>query len=407
MIFHAVRFVGYARDRRHHGIAAGKRHQDRSLADRVAVLEVGLRCEVPRRALQVIGHGPVVLQVELLLHDRRDHRADAAQLRVAERVARSGIGEEPALRVGKAFRHADAAVAVALDPGVDRGEELRFVERNLGEEEQQRYRRLRVVGHSHRRGDPSRVATHDFEHEDLGRRLRHRRDIERRLAHRRGDVFRDRSETGTVVGDGKVVVDGLRNVHRGERIAELRGDLRHLEAGVGGIVAAVVEKVADVVRTEHVDQPLVLRAVLVEPLQLVSARAERAGRGVLQRGDRGRRLAAGVDEILGQRADDAVAPGIDLADLCTVQTRGLDDPGSARIDDRGHAAGLRVEGIAFRHGLCNSFEGMPRQEVRCRFSQARQGDRGPARSWNPSPAPASSIRARPRCRPSRGRGAPG
>jgi hypothetical protein len=103
------------------------------------------------------------------------------------------------------------------------------------------------------------------------------------------------------------------------------------------------------VRAEHVDQPLVLRAVLFQSLELVAARAERAGRGVLQRGDRARRLATGVDEVLGERADDAVAPGIDLADPFPSLARRLDDPLGGDVDDGGDSAGLGVEGVT-RHG---------------------------------------------------------
>ena len=59
-------------------------------------------------------------------------------------------------------------------------------------------------------------------------------------------------------------------------VAHLRADLRHLEAGVGGIAAAVVEKVTDVMSTEYVNEALVLGAVLIEAFKLVAARAEGA-----------------------------------------------------------------------------------------------------------------------------------
>jgi hypothetical protein len=66
-------------------------------------------------------------------------------------------------------------------------------------------------------------------------------------------------------------------MHSGQRIAELLRDLRDLEAGVGGIVAAVVEEIADVVRAEDIDQALVLRAVFLEPLELVATGRYRSG----------------------------------------------------------------------------------------------------------------------------------
>ena len=94
----AVRLVGDARDRRHHGVPARERQLDRRLADGVALLEVGLRREVARRALQIVGDRPVILVLELVLHERRDQRADAAQLRVAERVLRARLRHQLARR---------------------------------------------------------------------------------------------------------------------------------------------------------------------------------------------------------------------------------------------------------------------------------------------------------------------
>ena len=202
----------------------------------------------------------------------------------------------------------------------------------------------------HGGGDPAGVAAHHLEDEDLGRGLGHRLHVEARLAHAGGHVLGHRAEARAVVGDRQVVVDRLGHVHGDERIAHLGGDARDLEAGVGGIVAAVVEEVADVVRLEHLDQALVLVAALLDALELVAAGAEGAARRVHERADVRGRLAAGVDEVLGERADDAVAARVDLADLRLVLPRRLDDARGARVDHRGDAAGLRVEGVAGHGG---------------------------------------------------------
>ena len=116
------------------------------------------------------------------------------------------------------------------------------------------------------RGDPAGVAPHHFEHEHLGRGLGHRAHVERRFQRGHRDVFGDRAEAGAAVGDGQVVVHGLRHVDGLHRIAHAFGQLRDLEAGVGGIAAAVVEEVADVVRLEHLDQALVFALVLFQRL---------------------------------------------------------------------------------------------------------------------------------------------
>ena len=63
--------------------------------------------------------------------------------------------------------------------------------------------------------------------------------------------------------------------------------------------------------------------------------------------DRARRLLAGVDQVFGERTDDAVATSIDLADAVAMATRSLDDCASRDVDDGGHAAGLGVEGVSF------------------------------------------------------------
>src|SRR4030095_9251203 len=152
-----------------------------------------------------------------------------------------------------------------------------------------------------------------------------------------------------VVGDRRIVVDRLRYVHRDQRIAKRRGDLRHLQAGVGGVVASVIEKIPDVVRAEHLDQPFVLRTALVQSLELVAGRAERTARRVREGGDRARGFAVRVDQVLGERTDDPVATGVDVADFGTVLARRLDDGCRGGVDDGGDAAGLRVEGVARAH----------------------------------------------------------
>ena len=88
--------------------------------------------------------------------------------------------------------------------------------------------------------------------------------------------FATEPKPGHAVGVRQVVVDGLRHADADDLVAELITDLRHLVSGVHGIVAAVVEEVADVVRLEDLDEALVLGAVLLEALELVARRAEGA-----------------------------------------------------------------------------------------------------------------------------------
>ena len=55
-------------------------------------------------ALQVVGHRPVILVAVRLADHVGDHRADAAELRMAESVRGARIGQELAVRVARRLR---------------------------------------------------------------------------------------------------------------------------------------------------------------------------------------------------------------------------------------------------------------------------------------------------------------
>ena len=164
------------------------------------------------------------------------------------------------------------------------------------------------------RDDPAGMPAHDFHDEHLRRRLGHRGHVERGFARGNRHVLRHRAEARRAVGVRQVVVDGLRHADADDAVAELITDLGHLVSGVHGIVAAVVEEVADVVRLEHFDEALVLRAVLLEALELVARRPESAGRRVSEALDSGAGFLAAIDEVFGERADDAVTARVHLVD---------------------------------------------------------------------------------------------
>ncbi len=89
---------------------------------------------------------------------------------------------------------------------------------------------------------------------------------------------------------------------------------------------------------EYFNQPLIFSAVGFQALQLVTAGAEGAGRRVAQGGDVLGRLQAGIDQLFGQRTDDAVTAGVHLADLVRVLTGCFDYAGCGGVDDGGNAA---------------------------------------------------------------------
>src|SRR5688500_5227434 len=99
-------------------------------------------------------------------------------------------------------------------------------------------------------------------------------------------------------------------------------------------------------RFEHFDQALVLARVVVVLLQFVARRSKCAGWRVTQGADRSSRLLARIDQILVERAHDAVAPGVELANFALVLAAGFDNATSRCIDDGGDPAGLGIKGVA-------------------------------------------------------------
>ena len=206
-----------------------------------------------------------------------------------------------------------------------------------------------LAGQAARRRNPAGMTSHDLEHEDFGGGAGHRQHVERRLARRHGNVLGGRAESGAAVGDRQIVVDGLGYADAGNGMAQLHADFGHLVRGIHGIVAAVVEEIADVVRAKHRDQALVLGAVLVDPRQLVARGSEGASRRMAQRPDRRRTLLAGIDHVLGERADDAVPSRINLADPVAVLAGRFDQSAGGCVDDGGDPAGLGIKGVLWSH----------------------------------------------------------
>src|SRR6202521_6144675 len=89
------------------------------------------RCDVARRALQVIRHRPVILVAMRLAHHVGDQRGYPAQLRMSEGVAGAGVGEELAVRIRGSLGDHDYAVTVVADALAHAIEEFLLLERHF------------------------------------------------------------------------------------------------------------------------------------------------------------------------------------------------------------------------------------------------------------------------------------
>ncbi len=169
------------------------------------------------------------------------------------------------------------------------------------------------------------------------------------------DVFDDGAVAGAVVGDGQVVVDGLGNADDAEGVALFLGELGDLVGGVLGIVAAGVEKVADVVGLEDLEDAFKVGLLL----ELVAAGAEGGAGGMLEGADGLLGLRREIDEVFLEDAEHTVQGAVDLFDFIVVERFG-DHAGHAGVDDGRGAAGLADQGITyefFGHGVYGLLKG--------------------------------------------------
>ena len=150
-----------------------------------------------------------------------------------------------------------------------------------------------------------------------------------------------------MIGAKQVVVDSLGHAHHPALIAGLGHEAAHLGAGVHGIVAAVVEEVADVVLFEDLQDALIVGIIHIRVLHLIAAGAQSGGRGVFQQLQLGGVLLAHVEQPVVQHALDAVLRAQDAGDIGIFQ-RGADNAVRTGVDDGSGSAGLAEDAGAFQ-----------------------------------------------------------
>ena len=244
------------------------------------LFDIGLACEVCAAALEQRQLNAAHLRAGLFLHDARQQRGEAAELRVAKAVRRAGLGlgDKAAIGIVDALGYGDHAAAGLLVDALDVGKERVHVEISLGQVDEVGtravLRRERGGG-----GQPTGVAAHDLDNADHARVVDVRVLIDLHQARR--DVLGGAGVAGAVVGAIKVVVDRLGHAHDAALVADLLHVLADLIAGIHRVISAVVEEIADVVLFKYLEDALVIGVVLVGVLHLVAAGAEGGGGGVL------------------------------------------------------------------------------------------------------------------------------
>ena len=323
----------------------GRRVLDGGGANGGRFLRVVRGTDAREGTLQVAeGVGAHALDVGLVLDDLDEIVAEGAragELDVAVGVdflgGGRGDGDGRSGGVGDAFGDGDEAAAVFGDAGLDVGDELVDAERALGQVDEVRAGAFVGAGEGGGGGQEAGVAAHD----DVDLDARQRRVVEVVAHEGLRDELGGGSEAGGVVVFAQVVVDGLGDVEAVELVLVLLGRLVDDVGGLGGVVAADVEEVADVVLLELLEDG---EAVVVGGL--LADGAEGGGGGLGDEGEGGGGFAAEVDEILVEDALDAVEGTVDLLDFLVLL--GFEDRADeALVDDDGRPAALRDSSILY------------------------------------------------------------
>ena len=163
----SVLFAGFSFDSWHDGVSTVQGKLDGRSAERNRLIDIGLTGNVTRSALQIVGHGPVILVAQMCFHHSGQQRCQTTKLRVAKCVRFALVSEQLAICGASAFGSDNDAIPKALDAITDSAEKCRLVEGDL--REQNNVGRIPSLCRSKaaRTGNPAGVSAHDLKNENL------------------------------------------------------------------------------------------------------------------------------------------------------------------------------------------------------------------------------------------------
>ena len=247
-----------------------------------------------------------------------------------------GLGHKAAVLIVDTLGHSHDAVALFGVYTLDILNELGHAEVHLGQIDQIGACAV-FTGQGSGSGQPAGMAAHDLHHHDHTGVVH--MGVQVYFHHGGGDILGGRAEAGAVVGAEQIVVDGLGYTHDPALVAHGLHVLIDLIAGIHGVVAAVIEEVADVVLLEHLQDAAIIGIVHLGVRDLVAAGAQGGGGGVLQQTQLLGILQTHVEQAIAENALDAVLRAQHLSDDAGFQGR-VNDAVSAGVDHRRRPTGL-------------------------------------------------------------------
>ena len=337
-----IRVVGNALKCDHLARVSLKRRLGRRAADLIGLGDVRAAGNVRRAALERGELDGARLGFQLARHLIGQIARRAGQALVAECVHEVRV-------IGKLADIAPVRQLHALADGDDDGSALPLHPLHLVDKMLDAKRHLRQADHVHalavlaarqrrRRGQPARVAPHDFHNGDVVRAVYRR--IPDDFLHHHADILCRRAVARRVVGVHQVVVDGLRHAHEADVAADALGVIAQLADRVHAVVAADVEEVADIQLFEDGEQLFIHVRVRQAVRQLITAAPQIRGRRALEQLDfKGRAERRGqIGHAIIEQPRHAVEHAVNA--VRAAHHTGLKHACKARVDDRRRAAAL-------------------------------------------------------------------
>ena len=289
-------------------------------------------------ALQQVQLDAPDLGAGFLLQHLGQHGGQTAQLGMAEAVVGGNLslGDEAAVLIVDALGHGHDAGALFGVYALDILNKLGHAEVHLGQVDQVGACTV-FTGQGGGSRQPAGVAAHDLHNHDHAGVVH--MGVQVHLHQGGGDVLGGGGVAGAVIRAEQVVVDGLGNAHDPAFVAHGLHILIDLVAGVHGVVAAVIEEVADVMLLEHLQDAAIVGIVHLGIGDLIAAGAQGGGGGVFQKTQLLGILQTHVEQTVAENALDAVLRAQHLGDDAGFQGRVNDAVGTG-VDHRRGPAGL-------------------------------------------------------------------
>ena len=267
---------------------------------------------------------------------------------MAEDVPVSGFRNKAAVCILHAFRDGDHAAAVLPVNPVHILPEFLYAEGNFRKVNQVRTC-SRIRGQGCGSGQPAGVAAHDFHNGDAS--LVVHAEVLVNFHAGGSDKFGGGAEAGAVVRAVKVIVNGFGDSDDAAFITGLLHEFGYLVAGIHGIVAPVVEKVAYVVFSEYFQQTAVIRIIHGWGCHLVAAGTQGRCRGIFEQFQFSGVFPSHIEQAFFEHSLNPVGGSQHARDLFALQG-GLNGSQRTGVDDGGGATGLADDACSFQwvHG---------------------------------------------------------